>query len=295
MASKDELRRYIETMPSLGASAQKILIICNDPNTSAADLNHVVSLDPVLAARILRLVNSAFYRQGQPVTSIPRALVMLGMNTVKNLALSTAMMSFFTNRAGHSPRPSLKPGLSIEGLWRHSLGTAIIAKDLAKKRGVDTMQGEEYFTAGLLHDLGKVVLSEVLGSEYQRCTVLSDQEGRALFEIEGELLGISHCEAGALILEDWKLEGPIGEVIRSHHEVEAIQGKRGDLLLCVAAADHLANFLRIGFSGHREGERLAPEVWETLGLNEDEGLEEIEEHVSFEIEEAEIFLKIGVR
>src|SRR5215470_717593 len=107
-----ELEGYIKNMPSLPTSVVKVLEICNNPQTSPADLNHVISLDPVLVGRVLKLINSAYYGLGQSVTNLARAIIMLGINTVKNLALSTAVMSNMS-----SSKEAL--GLNMEGFWRH--------------------------------------------------------------------------------------------------------------------------------------------------------------------------------
>src|SRR5215510_8312698 len=119
------LKDYIKNMPSLPTSVTKVLEICNNPQTSPADLNHVISLDPVLVGRVLKLINSAYYGLGQPVTNLARAIIMLGINTVKNLALSTAVMGqLTTGKKSH--------GLDMEGFWRHSLCVGVAAKLLAR-------------------------------------------------------------------------------------------------------------------------------------------------------------------
>jgi HD-like signal output (HDOD) protein len=112
------------------------------------DLNRVISLDPVLVGRVLKLINSAYYGLEQQVTSLVRAMIMLGINTVKNLALSSAILSNLVGRGFL--------GLNAEGFWRHSLCVGVTAKLIARKQGIDHSRLEEFFTAGLLHDLGKI-------------------------------------------------------------------------------------------------------------------------------------------
>src|SRR5215510_2928264 len=125
------LKDYIKNMPSLPTSVTKVLEICNNPQTSPADLNHVISLDPVLVGRVLKLINSAYYGLGQPETNLAKAIIMLGINTVKNLALSTTVMSHISTK-----KEIL--GLDMEGFWRHSLCVGVSTKLLAKKRGIDS-------------------------------------------------------------------------------------------------------------------------------------------------------------
>ncbi|MCL2382269.1 MAG: HDOD domain-containing protein [Treponema sp.] len=280
-----KLRDYIKTMPSLPTSVTKVLEICNNPNTSPADLNQVISLDPVLVGRVLKLINSAYYGLGQPVTSLARAIIMLGINTVKNLALSTAVM-------GHLPSKNKSPGLDMEGFWRHSLCVGVSAKLLARKRGVDPKLTEEYFTAGLLHDIGKIPLNAVLSNEYMRTVSSGDKERKSLFRAEESILGLNHCSAGDMIRAAWKLDGAVGDAIVHHHDFDEYSGGHKDVLYSTVTANWFVSLSGIGFSGDLHPEKPRPHVWEALGVSL-EDFDEIEKIANAEIEKAEIFLKIN--
>ena len=282
---EEPLRDYIKTMPSLPTSVTKVLEICNNPHTSPADLNHVISLDPVLVGRVLKLINSAYCGLGQPVTSLVRAIIMLGINTVKNLALSSAVMGSFS--ANKTP-----PGLDMEGFWRHSLCVGVSAKLLAKKRKIDSKLTEDYFTAGLLHDIGKIPLSAVLLEKYMLTVSTADRERKSLAQVEKSALGIDHCEAGAMIAAAWKLDGAIGDAIMCHHKYEEYSGDHKDILCTVAAANRFSSLSGLGFSGDLHPTPLSPFLWEALDVPRDV-FDEIEKDVSKEIEKAEVFLKIS--
>jgi len=279
------IRDYIKTMPSLPTSVTKVLEICNNPQTSPADLNHVISLDPVLVGRVLKLINSAYYGLGQPVTSLARAIIMLGINTVKNLALSTAVM-------GHLSSRKSSPGLDMKGFWRHSLCVGVSAKLLAKKRGVDAKLTEEFFTAGLLHDIGKIPLNAVLSKKYMITISEADRERKSLVKAEEASLGLNHCMSGAMINTAWKLEGAVGDVIIHHHNTDAYSGNFRDILYSVAVANQFASMSDIGFSGDRHPETVSQRIWDTLNTSM-EALVENEKTVTDEIRKAEVFLKIG--
>ena len=279
------LREYIKTMPSLPTSVTKILEICNNPQTSPADLNHVISLDPVLVGRVLKLINSAYYGLGQPVTNLARAIIMLGINTVKNLALSTAVMGSLSSKKNAQ-------GLNMEGFWRHSLCVGVSAKLLAKKRGIDIKQTEEYFTAGLLHDIGKIPLNAVLLKEYMLTISIADRKRISLFKAEEDSLGLDHCAAGSLITASWRLEGAVGDTIVHHHDYENYSGNSKDVLYSVAAANWFSSISEIGFSGDRYPNPLSPVIWDTLDISRD-AFDGIIDSVHGEIEKAEVFLKIG--
>lgn len=279
------LSDYIKTMPSLPTSVAKVLEICNNPQTSPSDLNHVISLDPVLVGRVLKLINSAYYGLGQPVRNLARAIIMLGINTVKNLALSTTIM-------GQISSAKSSYGLEMEGFWRHSLCVGVAAKLLAKDRGIDAKLLEDYFTAGLLHDIGKIPLNAVVSEEYMRTISSADRERTPLFRAEEAALGLSHCASGALISTAWKLEGPVGDAIVNHHDGTGYAGDNKDVLYTVIAANNFASLAGIGFSGDRHPDVLPAGIWETLGVDRDVFFG-IEGSVSAEIEKAEVFLKIS--
>ena len=279
-----EIEKYIGNMPSLPTSVAKVLEVCNNPRTSPADLNHVISLDPVLVGRVLKLINSAYYGLGQQVTNLVRAIIMLGINTVKNLALSTTVMGNLSTGKNSS-------GLDMEGFWRHSLCVGVASKVLAKRRGVDPKLTEEYFTAGLLHDIGKIPLNAVLSKEYMLTVSVADRERLPLFLAEEKMLGINHCGSGMLIVKAWKLEGPVGATVAYHHNYSSYTDAHQDILFTVVAANRFASLMEIGFSGDRYPEKMGDQIWETLGVDRDV-FEEIEKTVNEEIEKAKIFLRL---
>lgn len=280
-----KLKDHIKTMPSLPTSVTKVLEICNNLQTSPADLNQVISLDPVLVGRVLKLINSAYYGLGQPVTSLIRAIIMLGINTVKNLALSTTVIENLSAK-------KVSQGLDMEGFWRHSLCVGVSAKLLARQRGIESKFIEEFFTAGLLHDIGKIPLNAVFSKDYMLTISTADRERKSLLKAEENTLGMNHCAAGAFISEAWKLEGGIGDIIAHHHNLESYSGEYVDLLYTVAAANHFAALSDLGFSGDRHPASLPALVWDTLNVDRDVFCN-IETSVRSEIEKAEIFLKIS--
>jgi len=280
----NRIEEYIGNMPSLPTTVAKVLEVCNNPQTSPADLNHVISLDPVLVGRVLKLINSAYYGLGQQVTNLVRAIIMLGINTVKNLALSTAVMG----NLGSNKELS---GLNMEGFWRHSLCVGVAAKILAKRRGIDSKQTEEYFTAGLLHDIGKIPLNAVLSKDYMLTISVADRERIALFRAEDRTLEMNHCGVGVMITKAWKLEGPVGEAIVNHHNCAGYSGEYRDIVFSIAAANRFASIAEIGFSGDRYPEKDDSIIWQTLGVESDV-FDEIEKTVNDEIEKAKVFLKL---
>lgn len=278
------IQSYISRMPSLPITVSKILQICNDPKTSPADLNQVISLDPVLMGRVMKLINSAYYSLPNQITSLVRAIIMLGINTVKNLALSTAVLGNLSAKKNFQ-------ALNIDGFWRHSLCVGVTAKLLAAKRRRDTKQLEEYFVAGLLHDIGKIPLNNKLSTEYMEALTTADKDHTPLFMVEERITGVNHCDVGKLIIANWNLGPIMQDVVAYHHFLDQYQGTHRDVLLTVCAANFFANTNQIGFSGDRYPESLPPSIFEELGIRW-EDLEALEDTVSKEIEKAKIFLSV---
>ena len=285
MSTEKKLEEYIKSMPSLPTSLIKILEVCDHPQTSPADLNNIISLDPVLVGRVLKLINSAYCGLGKSVKNLTRAIIMLGVNTVKNLALSTTIIALFPGK--------LSPGLDMEAFWRHSLCVGAAAKILARKRGINPYLTEEYFTAGLLHDIGKIPLNTIFSNEYLMAIDVADREQKPQLEAETKTLGLNHCSAGAMIALSWKLGGALKDTIEYHHNRDEYTGDYKDILYSVAIANRFASNSGRGYFGSHYAKPLSPSVWETLNISSNI-LNEIEASVSSEIEKAEIFLKIGL-
>jgi HD-like signal output (HDOD) protein len=276
---------YIIKMPSLPTSVVKILNICNDPKTSPADLNKVISLDPVLMGKVLKLINSAYYSLPNKINSLVRAIIMLGINTVKNLALSTAVLATIGSKSNFNT-------LNMEDFWRHSICVGSTAKLIAKRRKIDTKSLEEYFIAGLLHDIGKIPLNNRLGRYYEEVLQYTENGSIPLNMMEDKLLGANHAEVGKLIVMNWKLNKAIEDVVVFHHNINEYEGKEVDLLYTVVAANHFANAFKIGFSGNSQPAKVPPEVLSYLDIKW-EYFEGIKEEIENEIAKAHIFLELS--
>lgn len=279
------IQTYITKMPSLPITVSKILEIANDPKATPSDLNFVISLDPVLMGKVMKLINSAYYSLNNQITSLVRAIIMLGLNTVKNLALSTAVLGQLSAKGNFQ-------ALNIDGFWRHSLCVGVTAKLIAVKRKKDPKQLEEYFVAGLLHDIGKIPLNNKLSSEYVNALSLTDKERAPLYILEERTMEVNHCEVGRLIMQNWSLGPMMEDIVFFHHFLDSYPGNNREVLLTVAAANFFANTYQIGFSGDRYPEKLPQSLYEELGITLDD-LEAMEEKVNGEIEKAKIFLSVS--
>lgn len=279
------LNRYIDSMPSLSITVSKILEVTKNPQVTAKDLNKVISLDPVLVGKVLKLVNSAYYGLSNKVTSLVTAIIMLGINTIKNLALSTAVL-------GNMRKGSSFKTLNVDGFWRHSIGVGATSKLIATKIGIPANRTEEYFIGGLLHDIGKIPLNVIFEEEYLRAIQQADMHKTELIEMEKELIGITHCEVGKLIGEKWRLTDETYECILYHHDPNMASEKNFKLVSSVYIANIYCNLNEVGFSGNRYTKKIEDYLLSSVGVTE-EYLDEILESISAEIEKASVFLQVS--
>jgi HD-like signal output (HDOD) protein len=279
-----KLQRHIDSMPALPVTVTKVVEIADNPATSPVDLNKVISLDPVLMARVLKLINSAYYGVSSKVNSLVRAIIMLGINTVKNLALSTSIINSMGNKKNFR---ALEP----QAFWRHSLGVGVTAKLLAKKRKVESAKVEEYFIAGLLHGIGKIPMNNVLSDQYVEAMSVADREQMPLHMAERRVFGFDHTFIGAQIGEAWKLGDGVLDTIKYQHRPAEYEGPYGDIVNTIHCAVYFVTVAEIGFSGDRYPERANEHSLEVLGITIPY-LDEMEEEVEEEIQKAEVFLRL---
>jgi HD-like signal output (HDOD) protein len=279
--NRKAINKFIKRMPSLSTTVGKVMEICSRTDASPNELNKVISLDPVLTGQVLKLINSAYYSLMNKVTSLTRAITMLGMNTVKNMALSTAIIRSVSGAKKSQALPTKK-------FWAHSIGTGVCAKMLAKANGVPVMECEEYFVAGLLHDLGKIPF----GDEYIDVLHRVKQEHLPLIGVEREMLGVDHQEVGRLIAEKWQLNEAMTSAIAFHHDVEAAPEEHRVRTAYVGLANMYSNILDLGYAGDPfPAEESAAKMLELTGLTWDM-FGEIAAGVEEEIEKAQVFLQI---
>lgn len=279
------LNRYIDQMPSLSITVSKILEVTRNPQVTAKDLNKVISLDPVLVGRVLKLVNSAYYGLQNKVTSLVTAIIMLGINTIKNLALSTAVLA-------NMRKGSHFKALNVDGFWRHSIGVGVASKLIAEKIGVPVNLREQFFIGGLLHDLGKIPLNVLFEEEYIRAIRTADFKKIELIEAEKDILGITHTEVGRMIAEKWRLTDENYECILNHHSPDLASKESAVLVSVVSIANVYCDINQIGFSGNRYAKMIDHNLLQKVGVTE-EYLDDLFESISSEIEKASIFLQVS--
>ncbi len=275
---------YISKLPTFSPTVKKVLEICNNPNAPLKDLSKVISMDPVLLGKVLNLVNSAYYGISNEISSIVRAITMLGTNTVKNLVLSTAIMGSILNKKNFKI-------LDMESFWIHSLGVGVTSKLIAREQK-NIKNIEDYFVSGMLHDIGKILLNTIFSEEYEHVLKISNIEKRSLVRVEQQHFFIDHALVGKLIASSWNLSQEIIDTISFHHNLFLYKGDHKNIIYTIAFANSLISQLSLGFSGNYKAEKISSEVLTHLNLSKN-SIKQILKEVNSEIEKAKIFLKIA--
>lgn len=238
MSVKDEeLLQAVEKMPGFPKSVQRVLELTSDINCPQRELVEVIKNDPVFTLKILRMVNSACFSLAQEVTSVNQASVYLGLNTLKNVALGLAAIGTLPMRN--------KAGFDMKRFWLHSLAAASLTQILARSTvGLHSMN-VDFFSAGLLHDIGKVVLALYASDPYREVLRRAQEEKIPLHRLEREAFGLSHADLGARLAENWNLPPELCRAIAGHHSSIA-----GDALSrCVGTANEMVKYLGYGHAG----------------------------------------------
>jgi putative nucleotidyltransferase with HDIG domain len=273
-----KLAAAVDGMPAFPKSVQRVLELTRDVNSTPKDLVEVIDKDPVLTVKILKVVNSAYYSLPKQITSVGHAVVYLGFNTIKNLALSIAAI-------GMLPK-SNEAGFDGQQYLLHSLATAAIAKQLALK--VDDADPMDCFIAGLLHDFGKVVLAQFLPHEFKTALEVSQTRGASLHLALREVLGVDHAVVGAMLVEKWRFAPHLVETIRHQYGPELADS---DMIACVFGANQISKKLNFGAAGNSLVEEFPPAVAKRLGGSLDAVIASLGD-LNPLFEEAQIFSKI---
>lgn len=231
---------HIATLPEI---TLKIIELVEDPDSTAQDLHNVIANDPALCSRILKVVNSAFYGLPGQIGSINRAIVLLGLNAVKNIAIAASLSKLF--RGG-----DLTPNFSARTLWIHSISTAAAAKLIADRLSLGLT--DEAFLAGLIHDIGIIV--EIQSDRNKLVEALNKVQvgpdgtpSPTLMEAEREVFGATHQDFGKGLCEKWKFPQSFIFVTGYHHNPRDLAPEQRTLCNVVALADMLAGGLEGGF------------------------------------------------
>jgi HD-like signal output (HDOD) protein len=233
----------INKLPTLPATYQRLVECLKSPNASMDDVARIISMDPSMTARLLKVVNSAYFGLAKPVAEVARAGALLGLDRIMALVLGQGIFS-----GGDAPQVR---GFSLEALWSHSIATAAAAHRIAIDEKLDKDQVATAFLAGMLHDIGKLVLAMGVPNEYARVLEMAKGRHGAERELETLELQAAHTDVGAYLVGLWGLPNTIAEAIAFHEDPDQSSGPFG-LPGIVHVADRIAHHPEIEDPRHAD-------------------------------------------
>jgi len=222
--------RNLPTPPVVFHQIQKVI---NDPTVSADHIASILAEDPAMSVKVLKLTNSAFYGLNREIDSVKQAIVIVGIDAIKNLVLSASVLDMFKGK-------NIDQEYN-ESYWRHSLATAFCSRLLAKKeKKGGIVDPDAAFSAGLLHDVGKMVISCFLPKEYEKFKNERETDQKSLdYEVEDRTLGFNHAQIGGFLSVQWKIPHKLTNAIIHHHYPQACD-EEDALTYVVCIANYLA-------------------------------------------------------
>jgi putative nucleotidyltransferase with HDIG domain len=236
----------------------RIFELIESQTASTKQLGDVISQDPNLSVRLLKIVNSPYYHFSNRIDTISRAITVIGIRELSSLVLAVSAAKTFSNIPNEL--------VNIDTFWRHSIYTALIARELAKR--CDILHPERLFVAGLMHDIGSLIIYNRVPDVARAILVQSNGNEQTLYQLENNLLNTNHAQIGGLLLQSWLLPKILRDAVMFHHEPGRCESAPIEAAI-VHIAEALANASIIGgFSSEACGQdSIAPEAWDTLRIN----------------------------
>ena len=248
----------IDSFKSPPALLQEILAVTENPSSGAKDVQAMVERDMSCSVKLLKLANSAYYGFSRQIKTIREAIVIIGLDGVKNVVMSLGIAEAFTKGT-----PTEKVFLS--NLWVHSMATATASSVLSKS--LTSVSPSVAYCAGLLHDFGKVIMSQHFGSIYEQVIIKARDEKLSILSVERSLLGVDHTTVGSWIAEAWDLPEVVVEILRGHHG-NGPWGEDRRYIPLVGIADALAYESRVGHGGNYRPHRYDDYCYSSLKLED---------------------------
>lgn len=248
-AKAEQLVGGIEELPTIPVVATQVLQLLDQPDVAIDEVADLMLTDQVMAARVMKLLNSPVYRPSYEITSLKRALIYLGIRHIREVALTMSFIQAFEKGTAQ---------FDVSLFWEHSFGVGMVSKIIAEKIGYREL--EKAYIAGIIHDLGEVFLSNYMPEDFARVLKQLDATHKKLYDIEIELLGTTHCELGLCMARKWNFPPPYCDVILNHH---TIGDAEVDQLLCaiVNVADLFCSVRGLNYGGRE---------WISFDLQEEE-------------------------
>jgi HD-like signal output (HDOD) protein len=258
MTLVDRICEQVNTLPTLPTIYSALTELIDNPRATPEDAARVIATDQATAFKILRSANSAFYGLNGRIDTISQAIIHLGFNEIKNLVAAISIVNMFKR---HSNIDNFCP----VDFWAHSIGVGVMTRFIGQVIGLGNV--ENFFLAGILHDLGKLIFVEYAKNEYIEALRIAEEKRIPLKDAEMMVLGIDHTFAGELLTDRWKLPVSIKQAIRYHHS-GTVDDKHNVIVASVHIANICAKLFGMGYSGDAIIQQPNYKVWDVLRLPE---------------------------
>lgn len=249
----------INELPFLPSITGRVVELTEDPKTTTAQLSDVISQDQVLVSKALKMVNSAYYGLPRKIASVTETVTILGLDTLRTLVIGASVYSTIN-------QISKGNGFKQESLWRHSAASAAAARILSIKMGIE--QKEHAFVAGLLHDIGKIIILSFMPEEYHNIIKNSEAADKSLHDMEKEVLHCTHADIGKIVAQKWSFPDILVDTIGNHHD-PAYQGENYELVAVVHLSNAVSKMAGYGI-GPREIISVNQDLLKKTGIEYDE-------------------------
>jgi len=268
----------IATLPEITA---KIISVVDDPKSTAKDLHNIIKNDPALATKILKVVNSAFYGLPGQVADIDKAIILLGLSAVKNIAISASISRLFAV-------DKISDQFSARDIWKHSVAVAVAARQFCVLSNKKSM-AEETFLAGLIHDLGLLIERQAFLEQLTEVVATVAKGEQDFCDVENEIIGADHQVLGCALTAKWKFPRILQTVVGYHHKVDKLSPENQMLPQLVYIADTFCSKEKIGFHIAAQNQPLTEKIIGAAGLSQ-HNLDAVRELLPEYIETAESIL-----
>lgn len=265
----------IATLPEVTI---KIIHIVEDPKSTARDLHEVIKNDPALSVKVLKVVNSAFYGLPGQVASVDRAIILLGLSAVKNIAIAASIARLFKGKR-------ISEQFSAADLWRHSVAVAVAARALGKLSPHPVML-DELFVAGLIHDIGTLVERQAFPDEFSEIIRRCCETPQDFLACEREVIGADHQAFGVGLTTKWKFPRHLRAAVGFHHCPDTVSAELKNMSALIHVADVIACQEQLGFYLTSQNDVVNPSILELLGLT-DQHVSEVRDTLPRQLAEAE--------
>ncbi len=276
----------IGELPVFPETIQKVIDTIKDPESSVSDITNLIKYEPSCSVSILKVANSAFYNpSGNSISNVTQAISRLGLNELNKICMACGASRMFIKSSKL---------IDLKEFWKHNISVAMGTRAIVSLTKNDKEAADNAFTAGLLHDVGIMILDQFFPLEYEKVRNISRNGEKSVYQCELELLGVSHAEIGSMLLKKWGMPAYLYEIVANHHEPDKCPESVRRICQIVSLTDFAVSSHGILEPGERMPEMFSHGAWFDLGLEVDD-IYKIIEDIKKSAECAKLYTSLGIK